>query len=126
MNMGKGTFALLAAGALMSSHLACKSSNTKTDTPAPVAVSKAEQRGTARVIRLPKPDIHLPDGPNKQLVMVQCGMCHTPQYITLQPPFSKETWTAEITKMRTTYGGPIPEEQVPQILEYLVAVNGAK
>jgi len=28
--------------------------------------------------------------------------------------------------MRTTYGGPIPEEQVPKIVDYLVAINGAK
>ena len=49
-----------------------------------------------------------------------------PKYITLQPPLSREAWTASVTKMRTTYGGPIPEEQVPKIVDYLVAINGAK
>jgi cytochrome c5 len=123
-------FGLLAAAALAVSLAGCES-NSKTSADASAsqpeaAVSKAEQRGTARVIRLPKPKVNMPDGPNKELVMVQCAMCHTPQYITLQPPLSKDAWTASITKMRTTFSGPIPEDQVPKILEYVLAVNGAK
>jgi hypothetical protein len=130
----KTMLGLFAAAALMLSHAACesneKSTGDKAANASPAkpddAVSKAEQRGTARVIRLPKPQVHMPDGPNKELVMVQCAMCHTPQYITLQPPLSKDAWTASITKMRTTFSGPIPEDQVPKILEYVLAVNGAK
>ena len=89
-------------------------------------VEKPTQRGNVRFIRLPEWKPSLPAGEARDLVMVQCAMCHTPEYITLQPPLSREAWTASVTKMRTTYGGPIPEEQVPKIVDYLVAVNGAK
>jgi hypothetical protein len=89
-------------------------------------VSKAEQRGTVRFIKLPEWKPALPEGGIRDIVLVQCGMCHTPEYITLQPPLSREQWLASVTKMRTTYSGPIPEEQVPEIVDYLVAVNGAK
>jgi hypothetical protein len=93
---------------------------------APPPVVNPTQRGSVRFIQLPERKPQLPDGNMRDIVLVQCGMCHTPQYITLQPPLSREQWTASVNKMRTTYGGPIPEEQVEPIVEYLVAVNGAK
>ena len=99
---------------------------TPAATDAEQPVSKAEQRGSVRFIRLPEWKPALPEGKVRDIVLVQCGMCHTPEYITLQPPLSRDAWTASVTKMRTTYGGPIPEEQVPKIVDYLVAINGAK
>jgi len=97
-----------------------------TSAPAKAAIEKPTERGTVRFIRLPEWKPTLPAGEARDLVMVQCAMCHTPEYITLQPPLSRDAWTASVTKMRTTYGGPIPEEQVPKIVDYLVAINGAK
>ena len=94
--------------------------------PAKASIEKPTERGNVRFIRLPEWKPTLPAGEARDLVMVQCAMCHTPEYITLQPPLSREAWTASVTKMRTTYGGPIPEEQVPKIVDYLVAINGAK
>lgn len=85
----------------------------------------AIQQGTVRLIRLPEADPGLPPGPGREAVMTYCAMCHTPAYITLQPPLSREVWIAEVTKMRTTYSGPIPEEKAPEIVDYLMAVRGA-
>jgi hypothetical protein len=44
----------------------------------------------------------------------------------MQPGFSKEAWTASVDKMRKTFGAPITNEQVPVIVDYLVAVRGSK
>jgi mono/diheme cytochrome c family protein len=84
------------------------------------------ERGTVRLIRLPEADAGLPRGAGRETVMTYCAMCHTPGYITLQPPLSRETWTAEVTKMQKAFSGPIPQEKVGEIVEYCVAVRGAK
>src|SRR5687767_7897298 len=55
---------------------------------------KAVEKGTLRLITLPPPKVELPDAPGRETVTVLCGTCHTPAYITLQPPLSRETWTA--------------------------------
>lgn len=93
-----------------------------TDRPAPVP---AIEQGSVRSIRLPEAIPALPDAPGKEAVQVHCGVCHTTEYITLQPPFPRETWISEVKKMRTTFNGPIPEEKVDEIVDYLVAVRGA-
>jgi hypothetical protein len=85
---------------------------------------KAVERGTVRLITLPAPKPNLPPGAGRETVMVLCGTCHTPEYITLQPQLSRETWTAVVTKMRTTYSGPIPEDKLDEVMNYLVAVRG--
>ena len=50
--------------------------------------------------------------------------CHTPRYVLEQPPLPRKTWQAEVDKMRKTYGAPVPDEDVPPIVDYLVAVRG--
>lgn len=82
------------------------------------------ERGSVRAIKLPEAVAKLPDAPGRETVMTLCGTCHTPEYITLQPPFSRQTWINEVTKMRTTFNGPIPEEKVDEIVNYLMAVRG--
>src|SRR5262249_28814977 len=51
-----------------------------------------------------------------------CAICHSRDYITTQPPGKgKEFWTAEVNKMVTVYGAPIPEPERPILVEYLAA-----
>jgi hypothetical protein len=69
-------------------------------------------------------EAELPPGPGREAVVTYCGMCHSQAYNTIQPPLSRETWTAVVTKMRTTYSGPIPEEKVGEIVDYLVSIPG--
>ena len=95
----------------------------------PVAAAAAQpdpviERGTERLIRLPEVEADLPPGPGREAVAMYCGMCHSQAYNTLQPPLSREAWTAVVNKMRTTYSGPIPEEKVGEIVDYLVSIRG--
>jgi len=83
-------------------------------------------KGTVRSIRLPEDEPPLPPGPGRETAQLFCGTCHTTRYITIQPPFSRATWQAEITKMRTAFAAPIPSEKDGEILGYLVAVRGAE
>jgi mono/diheme cytochrome c family protein len=73
------------------------------------------------------PDIaapELPDAPGRAMFYGACSTCHTPRYVADQPPLPRSTWAAEVAKMRTVYGAPIPEEMTGPIVDYLAAVHG--
>ena len=80
----------------------------------------------AKTITLPQIEAKLPEGPGREAVQQGCVLCHSTRYITMQPGFSKEVWTASVDKMRKTFGAPITNEQVPAIVDYLVAIRGPK
>jgi len=80
--------------------------------------------GTVRTLRLPEFEPDLPEGKGRNTVVVVCGSCHSTRYITIQPPLSRETWAAEVTKMQKTFGAPVPPDKAGEILDYLVAVRG--
>ena len=80
--------------------------------------------GGVRTLRLPELQYELPPGPGQKTVVVMCATCHTTRYIMIQPPLSRETWTAEVTKMQKTFGAPIPDDKTAEIVEYLLAVRG--
>ena len=63
----------------------------------------------------------LEPGDGRQEVAVYCNMCHSPIYITMQPPLPVDTWAAEVTKMEKTYGAQIPDEVAQKIVHYLQA-----
>jgi hypothetical protein len=79
---------------------------------------------TAPAMTLPEFDPQLPQAPDRNLVSIRCNVCHTPRYILNQPPLSKKTWTAVVTKMRTVYAGPMSDEEAAKIVDYLIAVRG--
>lgn len=81
-------------------------------------------RGSVHSIQLPENEPPLPAHAGRETTQLFCGNCHTSQYIVIQPPFSRDTWIAEVTKMRKVYSAPIPEEKVGEIVDYLVAVRG--
>lgn len=63
-------------------------------------------------------------GPNLDVVMNNCTGCHSADYIATQPrgpKFKTDFWRAEVTKMIKVYGAPIPDADVPKIVEYLAA-----
>jgi hypothetical protein len=61
--------------------------------------------------------------PGYQRAELLCVTCHSRDYMTTQPPGKgKEFWAAEVTKMVTVYGAPIPEADRPMIAEYLASV----
>ena len=44
--------------------------------------------------------------------------------VTLQPPLTLKEWTAEIAKMRNTYGAPLPAQQIELLASYLHGIDG--
>ena len=89
--------------------------------------SAPSSTGTVTKITLPAiPLPNLPDGPGKDVYMVQCGICHTQRYVTMQPRFSRKVWTDEVNKMINTYKAQIQPDQVNTIVDYLVSIRGTE
>jgi hypothetical protein len=75
-------------------------------------------------IVLPHDEPIFPPGPGRDEFVSACVICHSPQYITMQPRFSQATWLGEVKKMKDVYGAHISDDQVSKIAEYLFLING--
>jgi hypothetical protein len=84
----------------------------------------AEPAQTVKSITLPTVATELPDVPGRKVVIDRCVTCHSPRYITNQPPFPRDTWIAEVQKMRKNYAAPVGDDQMDEIVNYLVTVRG--
>jgi mono/diheme cytochrome c family protein len=67
----------------------------------------------------PVPALELAPGDGLQEVQIYCNTCHSPRYITMQPPLPAATWEAEVNKMNKTFGAAIPDENTRKIILYL-------
>ena len=87
---------------------------------------KAEPQPVAvRSITLPEVRIELREGEGKVKTETFCNLCHSTDYITMQPKFSRLQWTATVNKMIKVMGAPISEEDAKIIINYLAAAYGA-
>jgi cytochrome c5 len=75
-------------------------------------------------VELPASDESFPPGIGADIASSQCLICHSAGMVLTQPPLKKDEWRAEIMKMRTAYGAPIPDDQVEGLSEYLKNING--
>jgi|ERR1700683_608424 len=66
---------------------------------------------------LRRPDLAAGDG--SQEVRSYCNTCHSPNYITMQPPLPPATWEAEVNKMNKAFGAGIPDDAAQKIILYL-------
>jgi hypothetical protein len=60
-----------------------------------------------------------PSGDGVPEVKAYCNTCHSPRYITMQPPLQAAAWAAEVNKMVSTYGASIPDDAKQKIIQYL-------
>ena len=63
------------------------------------------------------------EGPGADVVNNNCLACHSAGMVLTQPPFSRQTWEAEVAKMRNAYKAPIANEDVDPIVDYLSKLN---
>jgi mono/diheme cytochrome c family protein len=75
-------------------------------------------------VELPAGDEPFPPGVGADIASSQCLICHSAGMVLTQPPLKKDEWRAEIIKMRSAFGAPIPDDQVDGLSEYLKNING--
>jgi hypothetical protein len=66
----------------------------------------------------------LPDKPGYASFKQNCMSCHSARYIQMQPELPEKTWTAIVTKMQKSYGAPVADSSVKEIVQYLVSIKG--
>ena len=76
--------------------------------------------------KLPPETTQLKRGPGVEAAMGQCLLCHSADYISIQPTLNRAAWTATVTKMREKYGAPIQTNQIEAVVNYLVTNYGAE
>src|SRR5579871_4004580 len=97
-----------------------------------VAIALMIKYGSANaapvVYDLPPETAAFKPGPNLETVMNNCTACHSADYISIQPrgaKFGRDFWQAEVTKMIKVYGAPVPETDIPKIVDYLTSTYAA-
>ena len=72
--------------------------------------------------RLPRETAELKTAPGSDIAAAQCGLCHSVDYITTQPPGRGAAfWQASVTKMIRVYGAPVSDADAAAIASYLAA-----
>ena len=85
----------------------------------PVAIWAADQK----TITFP-PDHELATlkpGPGMEVARANCLLCHSTDYVVLQPKGDAKQWQAVVTKMIKVFGAPIAPENEKTIVDYLSA-----
>ena len=63
--------------------------------------------------------------PGFSLAMQKCTLCHSSDYIDLQPPgMSQGAWTNQVLKMRSAFSAPLNDAEISQIGAYLAVAYG--
>jgi cytochrome c551/c552 len=78
-------------------------------------------------IRLPAETARLTPSPlpGYEIATRKCGICHSADYISLQPPHMSLTqWTAEMVKMQHAYAAPIDDSEIRLLSVYLASTYG--
>ncbi len=83
-----------------------------------------ESQSTVHSIELPVVQVQLKAGPGHEQVSTLCNICHSVDYITMQPAFPRATWTAEVNKMIKVMGAPISDDDAKTIINYLSTEYG--
>jgi len=81
----------------------------------------------ASATRADEEQVKLKEGPGKDLVLGNCVMCHSLDYIPMNSVFlDRKGWEASVNKMVKVMGAPVSPEDQPRILDYLVEQYGKK
>jgi cytochrome c5 len=80
---------------------------------------------SALTIELPKETTQLKDAPGVDVTQRTCSVCHSFDYIAIQPAGRPHAfWKAEVEKMKKVYGASIPDDQIEPIAQYLTRAYG--
>jgi mono/diheme cytochrome c family protein len=76
--------------------------------------------------KLPSGEPQFRRGPGAELAIGNCAVCHSSDYLSMQPPLNAAGWSAIVQKMREKYGAPLPADKVDDVVRYLVTAYGKK
>ena len=81
-------------------------------------------RAAEVTITLPTETGAYKQAPGAELAQANCLICHSTEYVALQPPMPRKFWEASVKKMKEKFGAPMPDAQVAALVDYLTANYG--
>ena len=75
-------------------------------------------------ITLPSETSTFKAGKGVELAQAHCIMCHSTEYIAIQPPMPRAFWEGVVKKMTEKFGAPTPADKMAAIADYLSATYG--
>jgi len=87
--------------------------------------ASAGPQNSIHSIALPNIQTELKPGEGKEKAMTFCAICHSLDYITMQPSLTSAQWTATVNKM-IKFGAPINENDAQKIIGYLTMQYGTR
>jgi hypothetical protein len=90
----------------------------------PAGLVFAGSQDPVHSLTLPVVRTELKAGDGREKTETLCAICHSLDYITMQPKFSKAQWTGTVNKMRKVMGAPINEDDAKKIIDYLAVQYG--
>jgi mono/diheme cytochrome c family protein len=113
-------------GVALATALAWSRTTTDSNAAAENAAPGPVPRWAKVSVDLPTSQTLFPPGNGADIANSQCVICHSAGMVLLQPPLTQDEWSAEINKMRNSYGAPLPADQVEALARYLHDINGQK
>jgi sulfite dehydrogenase (cytochrome) subunit B len=89
----------------------------------------ASAGAVTKVIQLPPDGEQLKASPLPGYVKAQgqCVACHSAEYMLYQPPTApRGYWENMVKRMKAVFKAPVPDEDIPVIVDYLVKTYGAE
>jgi len=86
--------------------------------------ASAGPQNSIHSIVLPNIQTELKAGEGKEKIQTLCAICHSLDYITMQPRLTRVQWTATVNKM-IKFGAPINENDAQKIIGYLTMQYGS-
>ncbi|MGO8989858.1 MAG: c-type cytochrome [bacterium] len=86
--------------------------------------ASAGPQNSIHSIVLPNIQTELKAGEGKEKIQTLCAICHSLDYITMQPRLTRAQWTATVNKM-IKFGAPINENDAQRIIGYLTMQYGS-
>lgn len=89
-----------------------------------LALAPSLLAGEPLKIELPTETALFKPGAGAEIANAQCLVCHSVDYVAVQPPFPRAFWAATVKKMREKYGAQLPEAELAPLLDYLATHYG--
>ncbi|MDH4193158.1 MAG: c-type cytochrome [Nitrospirota bacterium] len=88
--------------------------------------AKGNEQERLSILNLPSDPISFQAGPGSDIANSYCAICHSAEYVYMQPPHPREQWMEIVKKMKTSFGCPIPDEQISPLVDYLISQNSVQ
>jgi len=92
-----------------------------------LALAAAGAAAATKGIELPPDGAQLKPSPlpGYQKAQAHCVACHSAEYMLFQPASApRPYWDAMVKRMQAVFKAPVPEEDMPAIVDYLVKTYG--